>query len=292
MMELSNNTFAETLASDEGYGSATSSWDVLKAALCLLCGLANILIIYVIARNSALQTRPNAYLANWCISSCIILILSSTQLGLFGSTEDISYELLCVTEESHYGMIIPNLLFVLVLFLEWYSGSYGRPCCLTSRLGLVAIVALIWTVALIISAASATFCILDMSYPLSLISFNLVYISVFVVIIFVHVLRIIMIKIFNKPPVKNKLELVLVTSYFFCWLPNFLLIYGQMFFGFSVSPTLELVTYFCGYAHSFVMLILLYFCDKCFKMHLRDLFGLTEKTPQSILHKEQNTGLL
>lgn len=291
-MELSNSTFAETLNVDEDYDSATSSWDVPKAAICLSCGLANILIIYVIARNSALRTRPNAYLANWCISSCIILLLAPTQMSLFGSTEDLSYELLCVTEESQYGMFIPNLLFVLVLFLEWYSGSYGRPCCLTSRLGLCAIIVLIWIVALMISAASATFCILDMSYPLSLISFNLVYISVFVVILFVHILRIIMIKVFNKPAVKNRLELILVSSYFLCWLPNWLLIYGQMLFGFSVSPTFEQVLYFIGYAHSLVMLILLYFCDKCFKMHLRDLFGLTKKTQQSILQKEQNTGLL
>jgi len=169
--------------------------------------------------------------------------------------------------------------------------TYTSTSCSTRCLrGYLFIIALVWLVVISISVASVTLCELNLSYPIAMVCYLIGYLLIFIAIIAIYILRFVKIKFFHKASEKSKLELIVVTSFFLCWLPNWILLYGRLFLRFYLSEDYESFTSFVGYSHAWIMLVLLYFCDHSFRLHARKVFRCKEEHPET--HKEQSTGLL
>ncbi|KAL1497789.1 hypothetical protein ABEB36_008687 [Hypothenemus hampei] len=297
-MDLSNLTMNDTFESldqEEPFETEIDPFSIIKCIVALVSAFSNIFIIFIIARYSVLQTRSNFYLANWCISNLILMLLVPIFVNLFGITDVMSYEMMCVWDESLYALFFGNFLFALILLLDWYVSIYTKQNCTGKCKNLhIFITVIVWILVLAVAIGSVSFCVMSLSYPLSLTSFLLGYFLLFVIVVTINVLRLVKIIIFKQHLEKNRLVLIFVTSFFFCWLPNWISMYGQIALGIFFSDTFIQCTYLLGYSHSIFMLLIVYFCDKSFQFHIRKTFGCDKERTcdTNNQNKEQITGLL
>ncbi|XP_066247734.1 somatostatin receptor type 4-like [Euwallacea similis] len=258
--------------------------DIISTTVALVSALANIFMIWIVLKHVDLRTRSNLYLVNCCICNFAIMLLIPVSLNLFGMTDELSYECMCLWEESLYGMHFGNLLFALILLLDWYFVTHVRRHIL--------IICAAWLLILSVSTASVSFCIFSLSYPVGLLGTAITFLILGISVILIHLLRIIKI-VLLKQKEGSKTGLIIITAYFLCWLPNTVLIYGQGYFRFSIDIMVEHLTLILAYSQAWIMLILLFVCDKPFRMYVRKIFGCEARniSPENA-DKEQNVVLL
>ncbi|XP_066155790.1 somatostatin receptor type 4-like [Euwallacea fornicatus] len=284
-MDPANATGMEFLESnDDVQVIEVPPQDIVSTTAALISALANVLTIWIILRYVDLRTRSNLYLVNCCVCNFGIMLLVPLSLNLLGMTDELTYECMCLWEESLYGMQFGNLLFALILLLDWQFVKHVRKNIL--------IIFAAWLLILSISTASTSFCILGLSYPIALLCSAITFLILGVTVVITHLLRIIKIALLKQKE-GSKTGLIIITAYFLCWLPNAVITYGQGYFRFSIDIMVEHLTFVLTYSQAWIMLILLFACDKSFRMYVRKIFGCEARdvNPEN-LDKEQNVVLL
>lgn len=273
--DQSTTTVTATFPHEENDTIVFQPLEILNAITSGISAVANVLIVYVIFRYSTMRTKPNIYLANWCICNFLVMILAPPTLKIFEIFDSASEDFVCFWEESLYGFLVGNLMFVVIYLLDWYIVTYCKQgCSVTCRNVSIYIIIITWIIILGLTIASITFCLQNLSQPLTLACFIFGFFIVFIVIILVYILRFIQKRMSSIVLEKSTIELILVSSYFLCWLLNWVSLYMQLFLRLYINEDFESMTFFIGYSNAWIMVILLYYFDKSFKVCFRNTFRL------------------
>lgn len=269
----------------------TNPMDILNVTTSLVSALANIAIVYLILRYKLLRTRSNLYLANLSICNLAVMLLVPVSLNLKGITDNLSYECNCGWEESLYGILFGNSLFALIVLVNWYVVSYVK-CAICYKYSHFLVVVVAWILILCVSLTSISFCIQDISYPVALVCFVIAYIVMSLSTVVIHITKIVKAKFYNQNP-NSSVELIVVSAYFLCWMPNWLFMYSQILFNYLISSIVQNLTYFLGYSFGWLMFLLLFYYDKLFRLSVKQSLGFrVEESKEEHLDKEQNAVLL
>lgn len=272
----------------------TSPMDILNVTTSLVSAIANIVIVYLILRHKLLRTRSNLYLANLSICNLAVMLLVPTSLNLFGITDDFSYECMCGWEESLYGILFGNSLFALIVLVNWYVVSYVKcSCAIRCKYSYFMVMFGAWILILCVSIASVLFCIQSLSYPLALACFIIAYIVMSLSTVVIHIIKWVKGRFYNQNP-DSSVELIVVSAYFLCWMPNWLFMYAQFLLHYFLSSVIQNLTYFLGYSFGWLMFFLLFYYDKSFRLFVKKSLGcnVEEESNEENLDKEQNAVLL
>lgn len=287
---MDNLTYEEDV--DSTYPQ-TNPMDIVNVTTSLVSAIANVAIVYLILRHKLLRTRSNLYLVNLSICNLAVMLLVPTSLNLFGITDDFSYECMCGWEESLYGILFGNSLFALIVLVNWYVVSYVKcSCAIRYKYSHFLVMFVAWILILFVSIASVSFCIQSLSYPLALACFIIAYIVMSLSTVVIHVTKWVKQKFYNQSP-DSSVELIVVSAYFLCWMPNWLSTYAQFLLHYFLSSIVQNLTSFLGYSFGWLMFLLLFYYDKSFRLFVKKTLGCNvEESNGENLDKEQNAVLL
>ncbi|XP_076266931.1 kappa-type opioid receptor-like isoform X2 [Rhynchophorus ferrugineus] len=279
---IANLSKNPTFDGDQVYVLPVSALDVVNSISAVLSCIANAIIAFLVLKWTTLRTRSNIYLASWCLCNFFVLVSAPVTVNLFGWVDEISFEVLCIWEETLNGILFGNLVFVTIFLIDWYSVTLGTQNC-ANRCGNCAKVIniIVWVVIMVLSTASVVLCVYNYSYPLTLMSYFIGYLTMFLIMLTIFILRCVKVYLFHSLE-KSKVELVLVVSYFICWLPNCACLYVELLLQRSTYGIMD-GTYCVGYINACVLLVILYCYDSNFKKCFRRTFGL-----ESELSSEDN----
>ncbi|XP_019871154.1 kappa-type opioid receptor [Aethina tumida] len=277
--DLTNLTQNSTFNPDDIYKNESHIMEVPALLVSLFSVVANIFIITTILKNNVLKTHVNLYVVNWCICNLFLLILAPVSMNIFGITRHITYEALCLWDQFVFTLLSGNLIFVAVLLIDWYIMIFGgqncfRKCKNSAKLT----VTTVWIVMVVVDFVSVAFCVNDLSLPLAALLLFYSYMIVFVIIICTHLLRLIKLRTSSVVVEKDTFVLILVTSYFLCWLLNWVLLCCFVVSGKEEFHEGKLFSYVLGFSNSMIVLYLFYRYDNNFRKCFRELFKRNQST--------------
>ncbi|KAK9890783.1 hypothetical protein WA026_012126 [Henosepilachna vigintioctopunctata] len=227
-----------------------------------------ILIIIIMRKYQILRTRTNSYVVNLCVSNILYLFFSPLFLNLFDAAERISSHEICILDEALMLLFLGIFVFACTILADWYIINYkSLNASIRCRASYNFITLTIW---LIILSLFLTICI-QCSYgitifPMISITAIFVFIFSFVFVLIIHIVKFFRSRFSSGVVAKSNMELAIVTCYFLCWLPNWGFTFSFLFASGRSSLDAELSTFGIAHTYPIVLLALLYYKDRDFKL--------------------------
>lgn len=192
--------------------------DSILAVFGLIGIAANILLIYIICYYRKLHTTTNTYIIHWAIADTGSAIITLTCLRVFYNILDISLEILCFYIGIGFALILNDMLFMIMLTIDWCLSSYFPRLLDKFRKCTRIIIAVLWVVAALYSVASSLICTSYAElYLIFHVTLPLTYAILIVLVVALHCYRIVQ-KLRKKVEYHLVSMLLIPTAYMLCGL--------------------------------------------------------------------------
>ncbi|RZB41625.1 7tm 1 domain containing protein [Asbolus verrucosus] len=247
------------------------------AFITLVAIVADVLIIYVIARFKNLHTTTNIYILNWSLCNVLFLILSPINFTVLAFLEYVSREITCVWFGEILITLTGNFIFALALTFDWYTLNFcSQSLFVKIRRYYKFEIMSIWIIIVLLSFYICFHCILPIMHEWIFIVVTVSFVFMFII----QIVRLIKLKTSSVIDEKSKLTLILVSSYFLCWVPNYVLHSIKTFNDDDdvIAPELLVLCFLIGYLNPIIFILLLYYYDKKFKSSFKTLCNYSNET--------------
>ncbi|RZC39154.1 7tm 1 domain containing protein [Asbolus verrucosus] len=233
--------------------------------------IADLLVIYIIAKHKRLQTVINLYILNWFICDVIFLILQPTIYAVILSRSLIDASVARIWYGEVIVLFAGNSIFVIALLLDWYLVNYLLSVSLKIRNHFKTEIMLIWLVMVVLSVY---ICFDNILGKTRVWIFTVITVTLLIFCI-IQILKSIKEKMPNETAdinEKTNLALLLVSSYLLCLFPAYIFNSIKIFDPDRVlDDEVEILTELMGYLNSVFILLLLYYYDRDFKSSFKSL---------------------
>ncbi|EFA09529.2 hypothetical protein TcasGA2_TC011633 [Tribolium castaneum] len=236
-----------------------SNFVLVPATIAILCGtIADILIISATIKTRKWYSTFNLYVMNWCLCDALLMVLQPTTYTVIFSVELVDHKVFCIWMGEIVVITIGNFIFVAALTLDWFFAQYFENFSTKIRRFSKVQIGAIWVTVVILTIYICCKCIVDKSHVWI---FSVTTVSLIMYFI-VQILWFIKRKTSSPANEKSNLAVALISCYFLCWFPNYLIQAIKTFEGSSEgSQESNVVTSLIGYMNSVIMLLLLYYGD-------------------------------
>ena len=239
-----------------------SNFVLVPAVITILFGAtADILIISTILKSRRWTSIFSFYILNWCICDAMLLLLQPITYTAIFSVNYVTHKVAMCWLGSIVAITIGNYLFVAALTMDWLYSNFFEACAEKVRRFNRYQTSAIWLIVVILVIYVCNVSILEKT---SLWIFAITTISLIMYCI-VQILWFIKRKTSSGDSEQSNLALAMVSVYFICWIPNYLIQGIKAFEDYRyVADESNVVTCLVGYLNSLIMLTLLYYGDDHF----------------------------
>lgn len=256
-----------------------SNFVLVPAVITILFGaIADLLIVSTILKARRWNSVFSFYILNWCLCDALLLLIQPITYTALFSINSIPIRSAQIWLGITVAVTIGNYVFVAALTLDWLYSNFFESCSAKVRRYNKYQTTAIWILIVILSIYVSCVSILD---KISIWIFSITTLSLIMYCI-VQILWFIKRKSGAQDSEQSNLALAMVSVYFVCWIPNYL-IHGIKAFEplRRVEDESIVVTCLVGYLNSLIMLTLLYYNDVQFNASFNNLCSRKSKVDNS-----------
>jgi hypothetical protein len=267
--DFENVTLNDTESGPEFHYQRPSNFILVPTAIVTLLSIvADVLIIYVIAKFKNLRTTINLYILNWRICNVLFLTLSPANFTVLALLEFIYVDVACVWYGEILVTFTGNFTFAIALTLDWCILNYASPAFALKIQSYYKVnVTLLW----LLTASLSIFVCFDCTLVIFTHWISLLQPGYFIIILIVHFVRFVKLKTSNSRE-KSNLVLILVSLYFLFWVPSYVMHCIKLFGSDqSIYPEIVVFCHLIAYSYSLMLILLLYLYDRNFQSSFKAL---------------------
>ncbi|XP_044272066.1 neuromedin-B receptor-like [Tribolium madens] len=257
-----------------------SNFILVPAVIAILCGtIADILIIVATIRTRKWYSTFNLYVMNWCLCDALLMVLQPTTYIVIFSVDFVERNFFCIWMGEIVVVTIGNFIFVAALTLDWFFAQYFANVSTKIRRFSKIQIGAIWVAIVVLTIYICCKCIMNQAHVwiFSVTTVSLVMYFIIQILWFIK-------RKTGTGNEKSNLAMALISCYFLCWFPNYLIQAIRTFEGSSGGGSVEsnVVTSLIGYMNSVIMLLLLYYGDEELKNGFNTLCSRQVEEPETL----------